>query len=382
MLYRITLTDYLMKLMHLIQQIAPALPDSVPSKSQEMQLLKSLPFDELLNRLVSGIVQLAINVAIAVAVFYLGKFIISKIYGVVRKVLVGRHVDAGLSTFLLSMVRIVLYFILVVTVIGILGIETSSFLAIFASAGVAIGMALSGTLQNFAGGVLILLIKPYRVGDYIEAQGYAGTVKEIQIFHTLITTPDNKAIIIPNGGLSTGSINNFSHEKYRRVDWSLSISYGDDVEHARALILDILKAHPAIIDPSDGVPAEDTVTQQSPVDSEPGDTAGTEERDPWYRRMFGSHHKRMKRLRESRAEAVAKAMKPPYTAPTVVLDQLADSAIVLKIRAWVATPDYWDAYYQINESIYKAFADGSKGVSFPFPQMDVHLKSDITPLQS
>ena len=136
---------------------------------------------------------------------------------------------------------------MLITVIGILGLETSSFLAIFASVGVAIGMALSGTLQNFAGGVLILLLKPYKIGDYIEAQGYAGTVKEIQIFHTIITTYDNKSIIIPNGGLSTGSINNWNREAYRRVDWTISISYGDDVATARKVITDILLADHRVV---------------------------------------------------------------------------------------------------------------------------------------
>ena len=142
----------------------------------------------------------------------------------------------------MSLVNIVLYFILIVTVIGILGIETTSFLAIFASAGVAVGMALSGTLQNFAGGVLILLLKPYKIGDYIEVQGYAGTVREIQIFHTIITTYDNKSISIPNGGLSTGSVNNWSREAYRRVTWTVSISYGDNVDDARKAILDMFAA--------------------------------------------------------------------------------------------------------------------------------------------
>ena len=172
-----------MSLKHLIQDVIPAVPDSVPTVPQELSMLRSLPFDELLDRIVSGVVTLAINLTLALLVFYVGKFIIRKIYNIVRRILLTRRVDSGLRTFLLSMVKIVLYFILIVTAIGILGIETSSFLAIFASAGVAIGMALSGTLQNFAGGVLILLLKPYNIGDYIEAQGYAGTVKEIQIFH-------------------------------------------------------------------------------------------------------------------------------------------------------------------------------------------------------
>ena len=213
-----------MRLIQFLQNAIPVLPDSVPSPKDELGMLKNLPVDELLNRMISGMVTLAINLTIAIVVFYVGKFIIGKLYNMVRRIMLQRSVDSSLATFVLSFVRIVLFFILIVIVIGILGIETSSFLAIFASAGVAIGMALSGTLQNFAGGVLILLLKPYKVGDYIEAQGYAGTVKEIQIFHTVIVTPDNKAIIIPNGGLSTGSVNNWSREAYRRVDWTIGLS--------------------------------------------------------------------------------------------------------------------------------------------------------------
>lgn len=372
-----------MRLITLIQQVIPSLPDSIPDKQQEMAMLKSLPFDELLNRLVQGLVSLAINIALAILVFYVGKFIISKIYNMMRRVLLSRHVDSGLRTFLLSMVKIVLYFILVVTVIGILGIETSSFLAIFASAGVAIGMALSGTLQNFAGGVLILLLKPYRVGNYIEAQGYAGTVKEIQIFHTLIVTPDNKSIIIPNGGLSTGSINNWSREKYRRVDWTIGISYGDDVELARKTILGILSANPSIINETPEPVSLPTVKDDT--DDNDSRTLSDEQvtkASRWsFLNLFSLHRRRVRRhmmeIRRNRAEAIAEATTPPYTKPKVVLNELSDSSVVLKVFAWVATPDYWTVYYNINEAIYNAFADGKHGISFPFPQLDVRFPDGL-----
>lgn len=221
--------------------------ENLPDVHEELSNLSTMSFDELMNQLVSSSVKFAINLAIAILVFYLGKFIITRLYRFIGSILLRRRVDPSLTTFILSTLKIILYFILIVTVIGILGIETSSFLALFASAGVAIGMALSGTLQNFAGGVLILLLKPYKVGDYIEAQGYAGTVNEIQIFHTLISTPDNKAIIIPNGGLSTSSINNWSRRDYRRVSWSVGISYGDSVASARKAILAMFEQDERII---------------------------------------------------------------------------------------------------------------------------------------
>lgn len=184
------------------------LADSIAAPAAEIAQLKDLTFDELVSTLTSKLIHFSISLAVAILVFYAGRFIITRLYTFVEKVMLKRHVEPSLTTFILSLIRIVLYFILLVTVIGILGIETSSFIAIFASAGVAIGMALSGTLQNFAGGVLILLLKPFKVGDTIEAQGFAGTVKKIEIFNTIITTPDNKTIIIPNGGLSTAPINN------------------------------------------------------------------------------------------------------------------------------------------------------------------------------
>ncbi len=313
------------------------IPDSIPTPKEELQMLRSLPFDELIDKIVKGVVTFTINLALAIVVFYVGKLLITKLTTLVGNIMLRRNVDRSLTTFILSMVRIVLYFILIVTVIGILGIETSSFIALFASAGVAIGMALSGTLQNFAGGVLILLLKPYRIGDYIEAQGYAGTVREIQIFSTIITTPDNKSIILPNGPLSTASINNYSREDYRRVDWIVGISYGDSVDAARAKILEII--------------------------------AGDERIVKQY-------------IEDDRA---ARGMEPPHVDPTLAkvilaktdrtpvvrVNELADSSVNLKVSAWTRTSDYWGVFYDINERIYKELPEA--GINFPFPQMDVHL---------
>lgn len=209
--------------------------------------LKGLSLEDMVSKLGNGLVSFAFKLALAVFIFYLGRFIIKKIYRWVFNIMTGRHVDPSLTTFVLSLVKMTLYFILIITIIGILGLETSSFLAIFASAGVAMGMALSGTLQNFAGGVLILLLKPYKVGDFIEAQGYQGTVKSIQLFNTVINTIDNKAIILPNGVMSTSSINNFSMENYRRVEWTVSLAYGTDVTAAKTAMMDILLSDERVV---------------------------------------------------------------------------------------------------------------------------------------
>ena len=289
---------------------------------------------DFVDRIASGTVQLIINVAIALAVFYAGRFIIRKIHAIVAGILLRRKVEA----FVLSLIRIVLYFLLIVTVIGILGLETSSFIALFASAGVAIGMALSGTLQNFAGGVLILLLKPYRIGDYIEAQGYAGTVKEIQIFSTLITTADNKVIIIPNGPLSTSSINNWSRQSYRRVSWDVGISYGNNVDDARRAILAMFESDDRIVK---GMIEDHGILNIS------------------------------KELPGVLKEKVKDHLVKTDGAPAVLVSSLGDSSVVLSVRAWTLTGNYWSVYFDYNERFYKELP--TAGISFPFPQMDVHI---------
>ena len=262
------------------------------------------------------LVHFAIQLAVAALVFYIGRFIVRKLANLVKRIMVRRQVDPSIATFVNSATETVLYFVLIIAIIGILGIETSSFIALFASAGVAIGMALSGTLQNFAGGVLILSLRPYAVGDFIETQGYSGTVKAIQMFHTIITTPDNKTIIIPNGPLSNGNINNYSRQPDRRLDWNVSVAYGTDFEKAKAVLLEIL-------------------TSINEIDQT---TAGRQ--------------------------------------PSVNINSLAASSVDLVARAWVRSEDYWTVYNQVNEMIYATLP--ARGIEFPFQQLDVHLISAAT----
>lgn len=285
--------------------VTPEPADSVAgglTASDTIHQIENIATSDTLDKVIEALISFGFKLGIAILVFIAGKFIIRSLHSWIRKIMVRREADASLTSFVLSLVKITLYFILIVTVIGILGIETSSFLALFASAGVAVGLALSGTLQNFAGGVLILMLKPYKVGDFIEAQGFSGTVKEIQIFNTVINTPDNKAIIIPNGGLSTSSINNYSLEQRRRIDWSIGVAYGTDMERARAAILEIL---------------------------------ATEE----------------------------KLEKTP--APVVWINELADSSVNLTVRAWVPTAEYWDVYFRMNELFYKRLPEQGIEFPFP-----------------
>ena len=181
------------------------------------------------------------RILIAVLVFVVGRFLISLLNKFIRRLMDKRKVDVSIKTFVRSLVNILLTILLIISVVGALGVETTSFAALLASAGVAVGMALSGNLQNFAGGLVILLFKPYKVGDWIETQqGSAGTVKEIQIFHTILTTGDNKLIYIPNGSLSSGVVINYSHQETRRVEWIIGLDYGEDYNKVQQIVRDIL----------------------------------------------------------------------------------------------------------------------------------------------
>ena len=256
------------------------------------------------------------NLIVAVVVYFVGSWLIKWAKKLFVKMLERSKVDPTLFSFLTSIVSVVLWFTLVIIIISILGIETSSFIALFASAGVAIGMALSGTLQNFAGGVMILLFKPFKVGDYIEAQGYAGTVKEIQIFNTILLTNDAQTIIIPNGGLSTGTMKNYSKEPYRRVDLNFQIAYGTDLDLAKKAIQEIQQRNPLVM--------------QGPV---------------------------------SESKVVA--------APWIGLTELGGSGVVLNTRTWCKSADYWTVYFYLNETIYQELKE--RGFMFPYSRMDVNI---------
>ena len=268
----------------------------------------NVSLDVFVTKMIDLGISVGSKILLAIVVFLVGRWIVRRLNKLLAKILEKRHVEASLSTFVKSLVNITLTLLLIIVVIGVLGIETSSFIALFASAGVAIGMALSGTLQNFAGGVMILLFKPFKVGDTIEAHGQSGTVREIQIFNTILATPDNKIIIIPNGGLSTGLMKNYSREATRRVDWEFGIAYGDDYTKAKAVIARLLDADGRVL------------------------------KDPAY---------------------------------FIALTSLGESSVNIVVRAWVNAGDYWGVYFDMNEKVYKTFAE--ENLNIPFPQLDVHL---------
>lgn len=248
--------------------------------------------DLLLDRLMEFGISAGKHILIAAIVYAIGRAIIGIINRVVARLLNRQHIDPSVQTFLRSMIKILLTILLIISVIGALGINTTSFAALLASAGVAVGMALSGNLQNFAGGLVILLFKPYKVGDWIEAQGVQGSVKEIQIFHTVLVQADNKVVYVPNGSMSTAVVVNYSRLDTRRVEWTIGIDYGEDVDKARAAILEALGREPLIL-----------------ADPE----------------------------------------------PTVALGALADSSVNLTVRVWTKTGDYWPVFNNGYRLIYDAF---------------------------
>lgn len=238
----------------------------------------------------------------AILALIIGLYVASMIAGGVDRMMDKKQLDPSLRPFLKSLVGTLLKVLVVVSVLGMVGIQMTSFIAILGAAGLAVGMALSGTLQNFAGGVMILTFKPFKAGDYIEAQGYSGTVNAIQIFNTILKTPDNKTIIIPNGGLSTSSMINYSTEPTRRVDWSFGIAYGDDIDKAKEVLTGLLTADERVL------------------------------QDP---------------------------------EPFVQLGELADSSVNFTVRAWVNSADYWAVHFSMLENVYRKFAEAGLNIPFP-----------------
>lgn len=258
--------------------------------------------ERLINSLVEQGSQLGLTLIKAAIVFVVGRFVIGLVNKLIHRILTKRDIEPSIKTFVGSLVNVVLMVLLLISVVGALGVQTTSFAALLASAGVAVGMALSGNLSNFAGGLIILLFKPFKVGDYIESQGTGGTVREIQIFHTILLTPDNKNIYIPNGSLSSGVVTNFGKEDTRRVDWTFGVEYGSDYDHVKRVVESVLSKDARILD-------------------EP--------------------------------------------APFIALSALADSSVNVVVRAWVKSPDYWGVYFDMNKAIYETFNAEGIGFPFP-----------------
>lgn len=267
----------------------------------------NLSFGQVLEKLINFAIDAGKDILVAILIYVIGRIIIKYIGKLVSKILEKRHVEISVQTFLKSLLKILLNLILAFAIIGKLGIETTSFAALLASAGVAIGMALSGNLSNFAGGLIVLVFKPFKVGDYIDGAGVSGTVQEIQIFHTILLTPDNKVVYAPNGALSGNAITNYSRKDTRRVDFTFGVEYNEDFDKVKAVLMRIIDADKRIL-------------------------------------------------------------KTPE--PMIALGSLGASSVDITVRVWVATPDYWGVYFDMNQIVYATF--NKEGIGFPFPQLTLH----------
>lgn len=257
--------------------------------------------EQALEKLVDFGMDAGKDIFVAILIYSVGRFIIKQISVLIAKVLEKRKIETSVQTFLKSLVKILLNMVLAFAIISKLGVETTSFAALLASAGVAVGMALSGNLSNFAGGLIILVFKPFKVGDYIDGPGVSGTIKEIQIFHTILSTLDNRMIYVPNGMLSGNAVINYSKQEMRRVEWVFGVEYGEDVQRVRT-VQRIIYADKRILD---------------------------------------------------------------TPAPIIVLGSLSASSVDITVRVWVKTADYWNVLYDINEIVYTTFNKEGIGFPFP-----------------
>lgn len=249
------------------------------------------------------------KVVMAIVTLLIGLWIVKFIVRTVHKTMVSRDVDPSLRPFLKTLLSAVLKIALFITVIGMVGIEATSFVAVLGAAGLAIGLALQGSLQNFAGGVIILLMKPFKVGDYIDYGTHAGSVNAIQIFNTYLKTPDNVVIVVPNGQLSNSAVKNYSAEERRRVDFTFGVGYGDSTEKTKATLMELINADDRIL------------------------------KDP---------------------------------APFIAVSALADSSVNFVVRVWTKSSDYWGVHFDMNENVYNKFNEVGLNIPFPQMDVHVH----------
>lgn len=275
--------------------------------------LATTPTNELLGELLDKAVSFGLKILAAFVIYFIGTWLIRKIKGLLTRIFEKKETDAAIASFVQSIVSIVLTILLILITVGTLGIDTTSLAALLAGGGMAIGMALNGTVQNFAGGIMILIFRPFRAGDFIEAQGFSGTVSEVTITSTKLVTVDNKVIIIPNGAMSNGTINNYSRMPVRRLDLTVDTEYGTSSEKTCEVLMGIVKEDPRVLTVENGGKAD----------------------------------------------------------PFVALNALKDSSVQFVVRVWVKSEDYWDVNYDMLSKIYTELPKNN--IDFPYPKLDVNL---------
>lgn len=278
--------------------------------AEKVQNLSNMSADQIISLLLEEAVKIGMKVLAAIAIYVIGAWVIKKIKRIIRKIMERRNIDPSITSFTLSFTTIALTLMLILMTVDALGINTNSIVALLAGSGLAIGMAFSGSLQNFAGGIMILVFKPFRVGDYVEFQNCTGTISSIEMTSTFIISDNGETIVLPNGTIFNGMLINHSKLCKKRVVWNISVAYGSNIELVRATALALLESNPDVL----------------------------------------------------------KEEKPP----AVVISNLGDSAVIVSIRCWVEHTNYWKTLYWGYEEIYKSF--NAAGIQFPYPQLDVHMK--------
>lgn len=280
-----------------------------------VEKVTTTPATELIKDIIDSAVSFGLKLIAAFLIYFVGAWVIRRIKAILRRSFEKRKTDAAIASFVQSITSIVLTIILVIITIGTVGIDTSSIAALLTGGGLAIGMALNGTMQNFAGGLMILVFKPFKAGDYIEAQGHGGTVSEVNITSTKLTTVDNRVIIIPNGILSNDVINNYSSRQVRRLDINIGVEYGSSSAETKELLMSLIRSDERSLTAEQGAPAD----------------------------------------------------------PFVALSALNESAVEFTIRIWVKAENYWGLKFDLTEKIYNELP--KHGIMFPFPQLDVNIKN-------
>ena len=278
--------------------------------AEKVQNLSNMSADQIISLLLEEAVKIGMKVLAAIAIYIIGAWVIKKIKRIIRKIMERRNIDPSITSFTLSFTTIALTLMLILMTVDALGINTNSIVALLAGSGLAIGMAFSGSLQNFAGGIMILVFKPFRVGDYVEFQNCTGTISSIEMTSTFIISDNGETIVLPNGTIFNGMLINHSKLCKKRVVWNISVAYGSNIELVRATALALLESNPDVL----------------------------------------------------------KEEKPP----AVVISNLGESAVIVSIRCWVDHTNYWKTLYWGYEEIYKSF--NAAGIQFPYPQLDVHMK--------
>lgn len=278
--------------------------------AEKVQNLSNMSADQIISLLLEEAVKIGMKVLAAIAIYVIGAWVIKKIKRIIRKIMERRNIDPSITSFTLSFTTIALTLMLILMTVDALGINTNSIVALLAGSGLAIGMAFSGSLQNFAGGIMILVFKPFRVGDYVEFQNCTGTISSIEMTSTFIISDNGETIVLPNGTIFNGMLINHSKLCKKRVVWNISVAYGSNIELVRATALALLESNP------------DVLKEENP--------------------------------------------------PAVVISNLGESAVIVSIRCWVEHTNYWKTLYWGYEEIYKSF--NAAGIQFPYPQLDVHMK--------